>query len=241
MRVQRGGKTEVVYQTAKLTDVDKLAGAITASGYPAKTLRIVTAEEMEKQRLYAEAKAAKTIATVGTVDVLRADFDAEMAHARSRYASLYGDAVFADQKGQRLLDNIKVQITQRLIVEAIQLNEIKQANFKIDDTIVERRYQAYLDKQGLTGESFAAALEKNGYSADYFMKKFSDRVLIESYVEQKVFGGLTNDTEKQKRYTEWYANARLLAQVDYYDKDLERQVAQRAGSGGCGNSCSVSK
>ena len=235
------GKTEVIYRTDKLTDVGKLVDAITASGYPAKVLKIITAQEMEKQRLYAESMAANAIATVGNIEISRADFEAELAHARSRYESLYGAAVFSDQRGIRLLGNLKAQITQRLIAEAIQLNEIKQANFSIDDATVEGRYQAYLDKQGLTKEAFAAALKENGYSIDYFMRKFRDRVLIESYLEQKIFNGLTNDSEKQKRYAEWFANARLLAEVDYYDKDLERQVALNSRSGGCGNSCSASQ
>ena len=106
---------------------------------------------------------------------------------------------------------------------------------------MERELRDNLEKQGLTREAFAAALEKNGYAADYFMRKFRDRVLIESYLEQKIFTGLTTENEKQKRYAEWFANARLLAQVDYYDKDLERQVALNTRSGGCGNSCSASQ
>ena len=175
------------------------------------------------------------------MEVPRSDFDTELTHARNRYESLYGNSIFTDQRGKQLLANIKAQIAQRLITEAIQLNEIKKANFSIDDATVEHAYQAYLNEQGLTQEAFATALERNGYSVDYFMRKFRDRVLIESYLEQKIFTGLTTANQKQKRYAEWFANARLLAEIDYYDKDLERQVALNSRKGGCGNSCSASK
>ena len=236
------GKTEVIYQVDKITDVGEMADAITASGYSAKVVRIVTAEELRNEQLQAQAKSAKAIASVGNMEISRTDYEAELAHARGRYEMLYGNSVFSDQRGTQLLANLKVQITRRLITEAIQLHEINRASFDIGSAAFDHRYQEYLDKRGLTPEAFGAELEKNGYSTDYFMRKFRDRVLIESYVNERVFDGITNETEKQKRYTDWFNNARLLAEVTYYDKDLERQIQpSNSGAGGCGNSCSATR
>ena len=237
-----GGKAEVIYQADKISNVQQFADTITASGYPAKVTRLISSQDLQKEQLKAQSRSATAIASVGDVEVSRADFEAELAHARGRYEMIYGSAVFSDQRGRKLLNNLKVQITQRLITEAIQLHEINRANFSIDKATVERRYEQYLDKQGLTQSAFEAELAKNGYSADYFMKKFRNRVRVESYVDTKVLDGINNEIEKQKRYSEWFANAQLLVEVAYYDKDIERQLqASRGSASGCGNSCSVSQ
>ena len=87
---------------------------------------------------------------------------------------------------------------------------------------------------------FSSELKENGYEMDYFRKKFETRVLINKYLEEKILPGVTNEYEKQRRYSFWFNNARLLAKVVYYDKDLERLVRKSSSGGGCsGGTCSV--
>ena len=79
----------------------------------------------------------------------------------------------------------------------------------------------------------------NGYSSEYFMRKFRDRTRIEAYVGEKVLDGAASNTEGQKRFTEWFANASLLAPVVYHDKNVERLMLSGGGNGGCGSSCNA--
>lgn len=236
-----GGKAEVIYEPDKINDVKKLTDAITESGYPAKVLRIMTAEELRRQEELAQAKSLSAIAKVGDVEIDRADFEVELAHASGRYVRLYGDSAFSSQRGKQLLDNLEVQIIRGLIAEAIQLNEIERAGFEINDATVEDKYLAYLADRGTTRQAFESDLEQNDYSADQFLRRFRNRARIASYVDERIFDGTTSDVEKERRYTEWFTNAQLLAQVTYYDKALERRMKSTNGSSGCGNTCSVSQ
>jgi hypothetical protein len=64
-------------------------------------------------------------------------------------------------------------------------------------------------------------------------------VLINKYLDEKILDGPTDKFEKQRRYTSWFNNAKLLAKVVYYDRELERLIQARAAGGGCssGSSC----
>ena len=234
------GRTEIVYDRTKQPEVEKMAAAITASGYPAKVVRVLSPEQIQKQVAESQAKSGATIAAVGGVDVPRADFEAEMAHAMSRYQMAYGSDAFENTQGQRLLDNLKSQIAQRLIDETIQLQEVRRAGFTVSQSIVAQQYKTFWQERGFADDaSFESELEKNGYSPAYFIKRFENRVLINTYIETTVITTNLNEIEKQQRYADWFANARLLANVTYYDKDLERLVQQKSSAGGCGNSCSA--
>jgi len=236
------GKAEVLYQADAMTDVEKWADAITKSGYPARIALTVTAEAYRSELLETRNKSTRAIASVGNMEISRTDFEAELAHARSRYETLYGDSVFSSQRGKQLLKSLEIQITRRLIAETVQLNEINQAGFVMDSALLEDRYQEFLDKRGLTSKAFEDELHKNGYSKNYFMRKFRNRIRIDSYLDREVFIGITNENEKQKRYLDWFNNAQLLAEVTYYDKELERNVlSATTKTGGCGNSCSTAR
>jgi len=232
------GTTAIVYDKAQQPDAGKMAAAITASGYPARVLRILSPEQVAQEARQNQAKSATAIAVVGGVDVPRADFETEMAHARGRYEMVYGGEALGTAQGQRLLDNLKAQIAGRLINESIQLQEVQRSGFSIDPLQVTQAYQEYWQKRGFADSSaFETELRQNGYPPAYFIKRFGNQVLINTYIDQEVMTAHLNDIEKRQRYADWFANARLLAEVTYYDKDLERLM--QSSSGSCGNSCST--
>ena len=236
------GTAVIVYDRAQQPEADKMATAITASGYPAKVQRIYSPDQIRKLALDNQAKSGAAIAAVGGVDIPRSAFEAEMAHAKSRYLMAYGSDAFENAQGQKLLDNLKSQIAQRLIDETIQLQEVRRAGFTVDHSIVTQQYKTFWQERGFADEaSFESELEKNGYSPAYFIKRFENRVLISTYMETTVMTTNLNEAQKQQRYADWFANARLLANVTYYDKDLERLVQQKSSAGGCGNSCSAAQ
>ena len=54
-------------------DVAKMAQAITESGYPAKTLKVFSAEEIRKERDLAASKSKYYVASVSGYDIARAE------------------------------------------------------------------------------------------------------------------------------------------------------------------------
>ena len=236
------GQTEVYYDRTKLKDVNRIADAITASGYPAKVTEVLSADQIRKERNLAAARSLNYIASVGEWDISRNDFNTEQEHAKTRYVLVYGNDIFSTTRGSALMDNLKSQIASRLIDEGIQMQEIKKAGYTVSVATVDAEFKNYIKQKGIAVEKFKTELENAGYSFDYFMKKFENRVLINRYLEDNIFEGAANSFEKQRRYASWFNNATLLAKVVYYDKEVERLVQSRS-AGGCsgGSSCSAKK
>ena len=233
------GTTEILYDSALDLDGERMAAAITANGYPATVMRTLSPDQIREQDRANTARSEKAIASVGGVEIPRSDFEIEMAHVHSRYQMAYGENAMASDQGQRLLNNLKVQIARRLVDESIQLQEVRSAGFTVDPSMVAQQYEVFWKERGFADQTtFEGELEENGYSPDYFLSRFKNRVLINAYIDQRVINANLNDIEKQRRYTEWFANARLLTTVTFYDKDLERLIQQNSTAGSCGNACS---
>jgi len=227
------GKTDVYYDNRKVTDVSRIEGAITASGYPATVQRVLTAEAVKKELDMAAAKSQYYIASVGGWDIARVDFDTELEVAKKRYVKTYGDAVFSDPRGQALITNLKTQIASQLINEGVFMQEIQRTRFTVDEQSVEKALQESLKANGQSMDDYKKMVSETGYDLDYFKKRYQIKVLINKYLEEKVLADAANDFEKQNAFNAWYSNSKVLAPVVYYDKELERLQQPQSGSGGC--------
>ena len=235
------GRVEVFYDSTRVTEPQKIASAITAVGYPATLKQTLTKEEVAKENNRYASRSKLYIAAVGDWEISRKDFNSELSHARSRYEKAYGAVVFTGDQGKALMERLQAQITSGLINEGIQMQEIRRAGFKLPAKTVEREFEEHLSRKGMSRQEFEKVLEDSGYDYDYFYKKFENRLTIDRYLNDRVLSGLTSDLEKQRHYSDWFNNARLLAKVVYYDKNLENIVKNSSAGGGCGNSCSTKK
>lgn len=226
------GKTVVYFDNKKLTDVSRIEQAISASGYPAKVQRTLAAEAIKKEKEIAAAKSKYYIASVGGYDIARVDFKTELEIAKKRYKKTYGDAVFSDPRGESLVNNLKTQIAARLVDEGIFMQEIQKAGFKVDDQTIENEFNASLQASNQKLEELERMVTETGYNFDYFKKKFQTQVLINKYLNNKVLADASNDFEKQNAFNAWYQNAKVLAEVVYYDNDLKQLLQTQTSSGG---------
>ena len=235
------GRAEVTYDGRTVKDPEVIARAITDSGYPATIIQTLTADAIREMAAAAAARARNHIAAVGAYEISRADFDTELNHARNRYIQVYGETVFTGDQGEALLNNLKAQIATRLIDEGVQLQEILKSGFSVDAADVDVEFERFLAARNTDRAAFESELAQSGYPLDFFRQKFETRVRIQRYLDTNVFDEAATDQEKQQRYAAWFNNARLLASVEYYDKDLERIVRSSSASSGCsggGGGCS---
>jgi mercuric ion binding protein len=235
-----GGMTEVYYDKRKIKDVNPLASAITASGYPAKISQILTADQISKEEAIAASRAEFYIASVSGWDISRSDFNTELAFAKKRYEQAYGDNVFANDQGKTLLDSLKAQVVSRLINEGIQMQEVQRAGYQVDPKVVDTEFAQFMAKKNLDLEGFKATLEKSGYPFDYFMKWFESRVLLSRYLDEKVYAGAASEYDKQNLYRDWFNNARALSKVTIYDSKLKQLTQSQSSGSGCGQSSGAS-
>ena len=228
-----GGAAEVYYDSEKIKDVEQLASAITASGYPARVDRILSADQIKKEETLAVSRAKFYIATVSGWDIARTDFNTELVFVQKRYQQAYGENVFSTEQGKKLLDSLKAQVVSRLINEGIQMQEVQRAGYRVDSNIVEQELAEFMKQKELDRASLKASLEKNGYPYDYFMKKFENRVLLSRYLNEKVFSDAATDYDKQLLYQAWFNNARVLSEVTIYDKELKRLSRSASAGSSC--------
>jgi len=229
----QGGKAEVYFDRNVLKDVKVVAEAITASGYPASVEGVLGAQQIREEKSLAEAKSKLYVASVGGWDVARADLDMELEAAKKRYAKTYGDNVFASPEGRALESSLKTQILSRLIDEGMIMQEVGKAGFKVGPATVDREFTELLGKSNLDLDAFKRQMNESGYGFDYFRKKFARRVLINKYLNEKILADATNELERQEALNAWYNNAKVLARVVYYDKDLQNLAQGQGASGSC--------
>lgn len=228
------GRVEIYYDNKRLIDVNRIAQAITDSGYPANVQKIFSPEEIKKGNALAAAKAQYYIVSVGGYEIARADFDTELEVGKKRYSKIYGDNLFKNAQGQSLLDNLKTQIISKLINEGIFMQEINRTGFKVDSKTLEIEMNTFLEEHGKNFEKFKDTLTEVGYDPNYFRKKFETKVLIKRYLNERILADASNELEKQSQFNAWFSNAKTLAEVVYYDKNLERLVQKLSASSGCG-------
>jgi copper chaperone CopZ len=232
-----GGITEVYYDSRIMKDVNRFASSITAGGYPATVSRLVTADQLREEEAVASQRTKFYIASVGGWDISRTDFDTEVAYAKNRYKKAYGQNVFSEGRGKKVLDSIKAQVAARLINEGIQMQEVQRVGYRVDPKILEQEFDNYIKQKNIDPERLKTSLEESGYPFDYFMKKFESRVLLRHYIEEQVLRGVASDYDKQQQYLAWFNNARVLSKVTIYDKQLERLTQNQSAGGGCGSRC----
>ena len=227
------GKTEVYFNREELKDVSEIEKAITDSGYPARIIKTLTPEDLRNERDMAASKAEYYIASVSGYDIARADFTKELNAARQRVRKAYGDGILETAQGRALDNRLKAQVASRLIDEGILLQEIKKSGYELNEDKLNSELEKHIKNSGKNENEFQQSIRDDGYDYDYFKKRFETRLLINRYLDEKVLAGASNQYEKQRMFASWFKNSQLLAEVVYYDKDLENAARNSSASGSC--------
>lgn len=228
-----GGKAEVYFNREELKDVSEIEKAITDSGYPARIMKTLTPEDLRNERDMAASKAEYYIASVSGYDIARADFTKELNAARQRVRKAYGDGILETAQGRTVDNRLKAQVASRLIDEGILLQQIMKSGYELNEDIMNIELEKHINNSGKNENEFQQSIRDDGYDYDYFKKRFETRLLINGYLDEKVLAGASTQYEKQRMFASWFKNSKLLAEVVYYDKDLENAARNRSASGSC--------
>jgi len=227
------GRAEVYFNPDELKDVSAIEKAITDSGYPAKIIKTVTPEDLRKERDRGASKAAYYIASVSGYDIARSDFTKGLNAARQGVRKAYGEDILETAQSRALDNRLKAQVASRLIEEGILLQEIKKSGYALNEAKLNSELKTFIKNSGKTENEFQQSIKDDGYDYAYFKKRFETRLLINKYFDEKVMAGVSNPYEKQRMFASWFNNSKLLAEVVYYDKDLENAARNSTASGSC--------
>ena len=240
----RSATAEVLFDGNRVKDPETIAQVITDAGYPAKIQGVLAPEQLNADLANAAEQSKSHIATVGRLNVPRKDFEIEVGHARARYEQIYGTDTFSTAEGKQLLQRIESQIALRLVDEAVKLQEVDRAGYDLPAGKVDLALSEFVAEKKTTLEALKREMASNDYPFDYFKRKFESRVMLQNYLEEIVLADSIDPNDRQQRYTNWLTNARALAKVVYFDKNLEALVNASSGggcSGGGSGGCSVSR
>lgn len=231
--VDLGSNTaKVYYDPSKISDPSVIANKITAIGYPATVSKVYTSIDLEKQEKIAAQKSKLYIASVGDYDVSRSDYEIELSSIKNRYEKNY-PGVFKTPRGALLESSLKSQVASKLIRDGVMLQEVLKANYKLSDEFVDSQLESMLKGSGKSEKVLIAELRDAGMPYEYFKKQFINQLLINKYLEEKVFASASTSYEKQSAYQNWYLNASSLAPVIYFDKELEANANRQGSGSGC--------
>ncbi len=230
---------EVLFDTARIEEPKTIAKVITDAGYPAEVKNVLSSDQLSRELAEAKEKVKAYIASVGRRDVPRKDFEIERGHARMRYEQIYGAETFSTAQGKQLMQRIESQIVLRLVDEAVKLQEVDRAGYALPEGKADQALTDFVKEKKTTLDTLKQDMASNGYPFDYFKQKFENRVKLQGYLEDIVLADSIDPQDRQQRYTNWLSNARTLAKVVYYDKNLETLVKSGSGGGCSGGSCSV--
>ena len=113
------------------------------------------------------------------------------------------------------------------------LQEIKKSGYELNEDKLNSELRKLIKDSGKNENEFQQSIKDDGYDYDYFKKRFETRLLINRYLDEKVLAGASTQFEKQRMFASWFKNSQLLAEVVYYDKDLEKIAQNSSASGSC--------
>lgn len=227
------GQAQVFYDDKIIKNPEIISQTITDSGYPSQITKTLTAKEIKKEEQLNRSKAEKYVAAVNGYEISRDDFLTEVNSYKQRYTQLYGEDVFDTAQGKSIESNIQNQVIQRMIDDAVILQEIEKSGFSVSKDTIEKELTLFKEDLTGKGETYNDFLLNSGYSKEFFRSKFSEYVTIKKYINDVITAGSATPGEKQRAYQVWYTNVKSLVTLTYYDKKLEQNLQTASGGGGC--------
>ena len=226
------GKAQVYFNSSKIRDTRFLAEEITQSGYPARVVKVLPPDELARELRMVRERSDRYVVSVGAKEVPRGDFEIELNAAMHQYRTIYGDQVFQGDSGETLVADLKVQCLNRLVSEAIMLQEVSGSEF-VNEKNYEKEFQEYLTRNSLDVVGLETQMKQFGYTLSYFRQKFENQVLIQDYFDRKILISAAAPLETPRLIDDWYNAVQARAEIIYYDKDLEELVESSSAAAGC--------
>jgi len=207
-------RTRVEYDPGQV-DAETIAARISAAGYPATPLQILSAAEYRSLREDASQSAERFVGRVGERLVSREDFAAELS-ARE-----------GELPPQGLLKAVWDGIVQReLLLAAAEQNGVVVQPGEVDLELVRLRE---------TIGDFDAAVERRYGSAEAFRLRLKQEMTIQRNIDEHVLQGAGDDAGRRARLDGWFRELAAAVPVLIFDPTLKAAVGK--GGKGCGGSC----
>ena len=215
------GRSQITYDPA-LIQPAQIAKVITDAGYPAKVRLELSAAEYAKLQTEAEQLSSDYVARIGKRLVSKEEFGQLLA--------LRSSGGLAGNPSGFVNPQLQAQVWQELKEREVLLAAADRNQIVVQDGEVEIEVAKI---KGAT-QNFAAAVEAQFGNYERFFARIKENLIINRNIEQNVVAGLTDERQKQLRFSQWYQETLQNTDVVIFDPALK--LAASAGSS-CGGSC----
>lgn len=216
------GRSQVTYDPALISST-KIAKVVTDAGYPASVRLDLTAAEYQQLQAESEQLGVSYIARIGTRLLSRDDFY-RIVQLRSGSSLTGSPSPYGDQQ-------LQAQVWKELKEREIMLDAADKNQIVVQNGEVELE----INRIKGTNKDFDAAVKARFGSHERFFAQIKENMIINRNIEQNVFAGLSSDSEKQQRFSEWYNNTLQNTNVVIFDSSIKQ--ADAGGGSSCGSSC----
>ncbi len=124
------------------------------------------------------------VAVVNGTQISQEIFDKNISLFKMDYASQFGEDVFDKDMGtgMTLLDSIKEQVMEKLIMEELLVQLAKENNITVDEKVIKDSYKEYLEYLD-SNEEFKKFTEENGIDEAFIKGELKKDKLIRAYQE----------------------------------------------------------
>lgn len=158
----------------------------------------------------------RVVAVVNGEAIMQSQLEDRLTQARSQLAGR--DIEIPPERVMR------EQILDRLIVEEIQLQMAREAGLSVDDTELNRQVRQIAQRNGMTLEQFADALEADGLSLEVVREEVRREMLLRE-LQQRQVGSRVNMNEREvERLMEEEGISREQARQALFQRKANREM-----------------
>jgi len=215
------GRGQLTYNPDLISST-QIAEIVSEAGYPSSVRLDMSAVEYEKSMTENAQLSAKYIARIGARLISREDFDQAISLRSSGLS-----ASPSPYAGQQLQGQVWKELKEReVLLAAAASNQIVIQDGEVDVEI--KRIKA-------ATKDFDTAVVARFGNYDSFFRQLKESMIINRNIENNVVAGLSNDREKQLRFSQWYDETLQATNIVIFDPAIKQ--ADAAGNSSCGGSC----
>jgi len=173
------------------------------------------------------------VAIVNGIRISLDDFNKNLALRIMDYEKQFGEDILekTDESGQTLLEIVKQQIVDKLVLDEILLQEAKKLDISISDERIEEAFASFVEFKD-KDEQLAEDLNKHGIDDDFIKRQLQRDFVIEQYTLQFIENTEITDEEARTFYdgnleyfnTEEVRASHILVNDEILAKELRDRI-----------------
>ncbi len=170
------------------------------------------------------------VAKVNGEGITEEDFERELNIVKESKKMEYGEDIFSESsEGDEILEELKKNVLNKLIIEKLILEEAKEMNISVSNEEIDEEIKNY--KEELGGEKqYQAFMEKNNFSEEFLREYFKKQLMFEKHRENFLDKTTISEEESRKYFEDHKENfmevkaSHILVKTEAEGKEILKRL-----------------